>query len=153
MALRFIRTTSDVMWGSGLDEIHAHATEILLSTMARLTDLAKPKDFQFSSSTLRRLERIPHNDESNYAVRVVKPKLQPVDEIVDWQITGYVNVDGKRRVLNVVTHSVFHTYDGDRSGSYERFINGKDFYALTLEDAWQDNNKWQEYASQLKQAS
>lgn len=137
----------------GKTEINARvadATEALLKTITILDELAKPKQFNLSSANLCRFDQLPSNG-SRHSVRVQDDIL--VDEIVKWQVYG--NIGG--RIVNVVVYHLFHTHKDNRSGSGEFFINGKtdrkpEYGGITLDDVWQDNDKWKYELEFLKSA-
>lgn len=117
------------------------ATESLLKTISILDDLAKPKNFKMGSTNLIRFDQLPSNG-NRHSVSVMGDI--PIDEIVQWQVYG--NIGDK--IVNVVVYHIFHTHKENRSGGGEYFINGKkdckpEFGGITLDDVWQDNNKWQ----------
>lgn len=119
------------------------ATESLLKAITILDDLAKPKQFNLSSAQLLQFDRIPSNG-SRHHVRVEGEK--PIDEIVGWQIYGHIG--DSDRIINCKVYHIFHTQEDNRSGSGEFFINGKtdckpEYGGITLDDIWQDANKWE----------
>jgi len=124
-------------------EMSAHASSYLVDVLKCLSDLAKPKTLFFSGAQLIRMEQVPGLE---YYMTI--HDTRPIDEIVVWQIWGRVGL----KTVNVIAHSVFHTFETNRSGHYEKMVNGKSLYDLRLEDVWQDSGKWQEYRKQLAQA-
>ena len=129
-------------------EMPSHAVETFARTLDILSDLAAPKNFVYTGSQLRRMEQMS-SDESQHKVRCVQPAYPAIDEIVEWQVLGKIG----DKTVNVICCSIFHTYIGNRSGSRETTINGKEpglweeLGGLTLDDIWQDSNKWKEVLS------
>ena len=126
-------------------EMSVYAVGVLLDVLDRLSELAMPKYFVYSGSTLKRMEQVPSNGKM-HQVKVTSPVLPFIDEIVEWQVYGSIG----GRIVNCRVESVFHTHEGNRTGSKHWTINGKDPYlrqdlgGLCLDDVWQDNNKWKE---------
>ena len=121
----------------------AESANALLSAIASIERLAAPKQFRMMGCYLMRYDSLPSNGRNHY-IRAVGD--EPIDETYAWQITGTVG----GRVINAVAVTVFHTHKENRSGAWQRWINGKDpslkpeYGGVTLDDLWQDADLWRE---------
>ena len=125
----------------------AGATETVFRTLRVLEDFAKPKAFTFHDASLIAFTVKPA---SGFQHHVRVEGYTPIDEIDRWQIFGSIG----DRTVNVVAEHIFHTHKDNRSGSGEYFINGKplmkpEFGGVTLDDIWQDSEKWKPYATRM----
>jgi len=121
------------------------AAKVLLMTIRKLDYFAKPKQFNLSYCSLLEFEQVP-SDGSRHRIRIEYPTDKMIDEVFRWQVVGSIG----GRAVNVISKFIFHTHKNNRSGSGEWFINQKDAYlredsgGLSMDDIWQDNNKWRE---------
>lgn len=122
------------VWGSNkceksdINKRVVDATEVVMRACQTIGNLVAPKMFKCIGFTLLQFDRKPSSG-SRHSMKIMHGDsddyCKTVDETVVWQVTGYVGDPKDKNMINVVIRHIFHTFDGDRSGNGETFINGK----------------------------
>lgn len=120
-------------------------SQTLLRGMHIIDKLGKPKHFKPSFCHVLEFH-IENNGFINHSMRV--NDYPPIDEIYSWQITGVIG----ERYINAVVRYIFHTFEGNRSGTGCFTINGKTdclpkFGGITLDDIWQDTDNYKRFTT------
>jgi hypothetical protein len=108
----------------------------LIRTLEVIDNLATPKHPIVQWISLKRFEQ-KNNGTSKHRIIVGGDEFEPIDEITEWDVSGMI---GNKR-FDVTSIATFHTFKGNRSGSGEFLINGKelkreDCGGVALEDIW-----------------
>jgi len=120
--------------------------KVLLYGLEEIDRLVKPKQPHFRLMNLRKVE-VRSSDGENHLIQQVSPKMEPIEEEVEWQIIGKTG----DRVINVLVNGVCFTNPQHSCASLRIWINGKELGGppeqggLTLEDITQDTEAWRAF--------
>jgi len=120
--------------------------KVLLYGLEEIDRLVSPKQLHFTFTELRKVE-VKSSDGRNHPILQMHPKVEPVEEEVEWQIIGKAG----GRTINVLVKGIRFTNTEHSCSSLSLWINGKksgilpEYGGPTLEDIIQDTEAWRSF--------